>query len=240
MVSFSEFKKIVLDGYRTQGVFPMARDEQDYGVSLVAPTAYRSLLPIADLHIPRRLRKTLRNCPFQISVNEAFFDVIHHCAATRGPNRTGSWISDPIIDLFVDFHHDGLAHSIEIWGTDDQLVGGVYGLALGTLFCGESMFSHTRDASKIALVHLAARLHRAGFERFDAQFVNPHLNQFGQYTIPQDEFVRDLPLFVMKHADITLADDAFANDPKALLQWYCEQQHQRLHHAPPISHGHDP
>ncbi|MBU0799488.1 MAG: leucyl/phenylalanyl-tRNA--protein transferase [Alphaproteobacteria bacterium] len=179
------------------GLFPMADGADDPDFYWIDPPL-RGQLSIDHLHIPHRLRRTIRQAPFTITTDTAFAAVIDHCAAAR-PQRPSTWINRPIRDLFVALHHQGYAHSVECWrGT--ELIGGIYGLALGSAFFGESMFSTTRDASKVALVHLTARLWHGGFTLFDTQFVNPHLEQFGVYEIPQDEYKARLHTALTKPA----------------------------------------
>jgi len=177
---------IILDAYR-EGIFPMAESAEDEGFAFYRPQM-RALLPIAELHIPARLLKTIRRRKFTVTMNRAFPDVIDACAAVRSAKRDNTWINQPIRDIFVMLHERGHAHSIECWNADGSLAGGLYGLAIGAVFCGESMFSNTRDASKIALVHLCALLHASDFTLLDSQFMNPHLLQFGAYEMSQDEY----------------------------------------------------
>lgn len=172
----------VLNLYR-EGKFLMAENRDSSEVYVYDPHM-RGQIPIADLHVSKKLKKTILKAPYRVSINENFVGVIDGCA-----NRSETWINDTIRNIFIYFHGAGLAHSIECWDGDD-LVGGLYGLALGGLFCGESMFSTKTDASKIALVHLCARLHHAGFTVLDSQFTTPHLEQFGAYEIPRDEYLK--------------------------------------------------
>lgn len=163
----------------------------------------RGLLPIADLHIPRRLAKTLRQHPFRITVDEAFETVINACAKTHpGTKRHNTWINEGIRDAFIALHEQGHAHSVECW-RGKAFVGGIYGLKIGSVFCGESMVSLLTDASKIALVHLCARLWRGGFTLLDAQFSNPHLEQFGLYEIPQGQYEKMIRMDMNKPASWT-------------------------------------
>jgi len=188
---------LLLKAY-SMGVFPMAPSSNSPYIDWVCPKM-RGLLPIAGLHIPRRLKKTLRAAPYEMRINTAFEDVMRACADTN-PKRPDSWINEPIINAFCGLHERGFAHSVECW-KDGALVGGLYGLALGSIFCGESMFSAARDASKIALVHLAARLWAGGFTILDTQFTNPHLEQFGAYEIPQEEYVQKMASALLDRAD---------------------------------------
>lgn len=169
------------------GFFPMAKSRDDDAFDIVAPHI-RALLPIRHLHVPKRLRRKVLHFPFRVSVDTAFGDVIAACADAR----PDTWINNHIISLFIQLHEMGKAHSIECFSQEGKLVGGLYGIELGGTFCGESMFSTETDASKIALVHLAARLDKAGFSQLDSQFRNPHLDQFGLYERPQDDYVHEM------------------------------------------------
>jgi leucyl/phenylalanyl-tRNA--protein transferase len=168
-----------------RGVFPMADAREDSRVFLIDPER-RGVIPLQDLHIPRRLARTVRGDPFEIRVDTAFADVVLACAAS-GRGRTETWINRPIERLYAVLHAQGYAHSVECW-QEDRLVGGLYGVALHGAFFGESMFSRARDASKVALVHLVARLLAGGFRLLDAQFMTEHLAQFGTEEIGRVEY----------------------------------------------------
>lgn len=166
----------------------MARSRTDPRLYWIDPEQ-RGILPLDGFHVPRSLQKTLRRAPFHIRVDTAFAEVMAACAESKA-GRTETWINDEIIRLFVELHRLGLAHSVESW-RDGRLVGGLYGLALGSAFFGESMFSRETDASKVALVDLVARLRRAGFVLLDTQFITDHLSRFGAVEIPRERY-RDL------------------------------------------------
>lgn len=169
------------------GVFPMARSQSDPTVYWIDPED-RGVLPLnEDFHISRSLRKTLRSRHFRVTCNNAFNEVIEGCAATT-PNRPDTWINKEIAVLFHELHEMGLAHSIETWNTEGTLVGGLYGLALGGAFFGESMFSRMTDASKVALCHLVGRLRLGGFTLLDTQFITGHLSRFGAQEIPKADY----------------------------------------------------
>jgi leucyl/phenylalanyl-tRNA--protein transferase len=172
-----------------QGVFPMGEARDDPRVFLVEPDL-RGVIPLDCFHIPGRLRRTLRREPFEVRVNTAFAQVLDACAAPA-PGREDTWINAPIRGLYLQLHAMGRAHSIECW-RDDELVGGLYGVTSGGAFFGESMFSRATDASKIALVHLVARLRLGGWRLLDAQFRTPHLDQFGLIEIPQSAYLKAL------------------------------------------------
>jgi len=152
----------------------------------------RGVLPI-DLHVPKRLRKTVRRAPYKITFNRDFRAVINKCANVRPE----TWINDEIKNVFIALHHAGFAHSVEAW-QEDECVGGTYGLAIGGAFFGESMFSTATDASKICLVHLAAHLKRQEFDLFDTQFINDHLKQFGVYEMPRETYLAQLTKAILK------------------------------------------
>lgn len=210
----------VLLSYR-HGLFPMAEARDDPDFFWVDPEL-RGQLPILDLHIPKRLERTVRTSPYRITINTAFEHVIDLCAeSARGREET--WINRPIRNAFVELHRLGQAHSVEVWDEGQQLIGGLYGLALGQIFCGESMFSRARDASKIALVHLCARLYAGGFKVLDTQFVNDHLTQFGVYEVTGDGY-RDL---LSRYMDGTADFIQAGRSAPDLLQAYLQARHQR-------------
>ncbi len=167
------------------GLFPMAEHRDDQTLYWVDPEK-RGILPLNDFHIPRRLRRTVRQGNFKVRCNSAFSEVIRACAAPS-KSRYESWINDEIIGLYTTLNERGHAHSVEVW-LDQRLVGGLYGVALGAAFFGESMFSTVRDASKIALVHLVARLKKGEFGLLDTQFITNHLSQFGAVEMPRSGF----------------------------------------------------
>lgn len=172
-----------------QGVFPMGEARDDPLVFLVEPDQ-RGVIPLDGFHIPTRLRRTIRREPFEVRTNTAFSGVLDACAAPA-PGREDTWINGPIRNLYLQLHAMGRAHSLECWD-GDRLVGGLYGVSLGAAFFGESMFSRETDASKIALVHLVARLRVGGWRLLDAQFRTPHLDQFGLIETPQSDYLKVL------------------------------------------------
>ena len=167
------------------GVFPMAERRDSPDVVWIEPDV-RGILPLDHFHIPRSLNKTLRKHPFEITVDRAFEAVMQGCAEAA-PGRENTWINDIILRLYGELHGMGHAHSVECW-RDGQLVGGLYGVQIGAAFFGESMFSRMTDASKVALVHLVARLVAGGYALLDAQFITSHLSQFGAREIPRAEY----------------------------------------------------
>jgi leucyl/phenylalanyl-tRNA--protein transferase len=147
----------------------------------------RAVLRPAQLHVPQRLRRTLRRRGFAVTLDTAFREVVEACAAAPRPGQDGTWITPPMVDAYTELHRLGLAHSAEAW-RDGRLVGGVYGPSLGGAFFGESMFHRERDASKVALVALVWQLDAWGFSLFDAQLPTPHLCRFGVEPWPRARF----------------------------------------------------
>lgn len=168
-----------------RGVFPMAESREDEGFFIVDPE-WRCIFPLDKFHVPRRLARTIRSDRFSFTINRDFAGVLDGCAAP-GPDREDTWINPDIRKLYLEMHARGLAHSFEA-RLGGELAGGLYGVAIGGAFFGESMFSVATDASKAALVHLVARLRFGGFKLLDAQFVTPHLEQFGAQTLPRRIF----------------------------------------------------
>lgn len=168
-----------------RGVFPMAESREDDGFFIVDPE-WRCVFPLDRFHVPKRLARTLRSGRFSFTIDRDFAAVIDACAQP-GAGREDTWINADIRALYTALAAKGVAHSVEARIGGD-LVGGLYGVALGGAFFGESMFSRATDASKAALVHLAARLRHGGFKLLDAQFITPHLEQFGAQTLPRRIF----------------------------------------------------
>jgi leucyl/phenylalanyl-tRNA--protein transferase len=192
----------LLDCYR-RGVFPMADSRDDPRLFLVDPDK-RGVLPLDRFHLPRKLRKVVEADRFTVRIDTAFSRVMDMCAEPM-PGRTNTWINAPIHNLYGALHRMGYAHSVECW-EGDELVGGVYGVHLHAAFFGESMFSRRTDASKVALVHLVARLIKGGFRLLDTQFITTHLKQFGAEEIDREEFHRRLEHALAADADFTGAD----------------------------------
>ena len=175
---------LVLKAYAT-GIFPMSDGRDEPEMFWVDPET-RGILPLDGFHLSRRLRRTVRRDLFTIRIDSAFEQVMNACAAPA-TGRWTTWINHEIQDLFTTLHQRGFAHSVEAWA-GDELVGGLYGIALGAAFFGESMFSRRTDASKVALVHLVARLRLAGFVLLDTQFITDHLRQFGAIEIARADY----------------------------------------------------
>ncbi|MDA0821577.1 MAG: leucyl/phenylalanyl-tRNA--protein transferase [Proteobacteria bacterium] len=172
----------ILEAYK-QGIFPWFSDGQP--ILWWAPDP-RSIMRPDEMKISRSLRKTLKREPFVVTFDKAFGKVIRGCAAPRG-DLAGTWITQSMINAYEALHRHGYAHSIECWLAED-LVGGLYGVALGQVFFGESMFSRVTDSSKVAMVHLLARLNEWGYQLIDCQVHNPHLVSLGAKTISRDVF----------------------------------------------------
>ena len=180
------------------GVFPMAESRHDKELYWIDPKQ-RGVLPLDRFHVPHSVRKAARRRKFEIRVDTAFGEVMEGCAES-GPRRPDSWINDEILRLYTALHEAGHAHSVEAW-QDNRLVGGLYGVTLGAAFFGESMFSRESDASKVALLHLVARLKCGGFELLDTQFVTKHLARFGVIEIPRQRYQEMLQRAISKQAE---------------------------------------
>jgi leucyl/phenylalanyl-tRNA---protein transferase len=175
---------LLLRAYRL-GMFPMAESRAARALHWLDPEN-RGILPLHEFHIPRSLMKTLRSHKFEVTADADFPATIAACAAAR-ENRPDTWINPELERLFVELHHLGFAHSVETWA-DGELVGGLYGACMGGAFFGESMFSTQTDASKVALVHLVARLRLGGYALLDTQFITAHLSHFGAREVPRAEY----------------------------------------------------
>lgn len=167
------------------GIFPMAESADDPSLFWVEPEM-RGVIPLNGFRIASRLARTVRSDAFTVTVDRAFKAVIAGCAAPQA-GRNDTWINTRIRDLYIGLHEIGHAHSVEVW-QDDDLAGGLYGVSLGRAFFGESMFHRARDASKVGLVHLVARLIAGGFELLDTQYVTEHLRSFGAVEIPRGRY----------------------------------------------------
>lgn len=188
--------EILLEAY-AQGLFPMARGVNSPYIDWYCPQN-RGQLSISRLHIPKKLGRMVKKmeisgAPYEIRVNTEFKAVIKNCAVTNEDHhmRAETWINEDIIKVFCKLHEMGHAHSVECW-QDGQLTGGLYGMSIGGLFCGESMFSTAPNTSKVALVHLAARLWKQGYSVLDTQFTNDHLLQFGVFEVPYESYLEQL------------------------------------------------
>ncbi|MBD2746761.1 leucyl/phenylalanyl-tRNA--protein transferase [Microvirga sp. BT688] len=172
---------ILLKAYAA-GIFPMAEDADDPSLFWVEPRE-RGIIPLDDFHVSKRLARTVRSDMFEVRVDQNFDAVIAGCAAPAA-DREKTWISRRIRELYGELFNAGYCHTVEVY-QEGRLVGGLYGVRLNGAFFGESMFHTERDASKVALVHLVARLRRGGFSLLDTQFVTSHLAQFGATEVPR-------------------------------------------------------
>jgi leucyl/phenylalanyl-tRNA--protein transferase len=188
MTPFRLTPDILLEAYAA-GIFPMAEAADDPELFWVDPTR-RGVIPLDAFHVPRRLGRLLRRGSFAVRCDTSFEAVIRACAEASD-SRPTTWINDEIVRLYSALFARGFAHSIECWH-DGEIVGGLYGISLGAAFFGESMFSRVNDASKIALVHLVARLRLGGYRLLDTQFVTPHLAQFGAIEVTRARYHRML------------------------------------------------
>ena len=193
--------EILLRAY-SAGLFPMAESAEDTDVYWVQPKV-RGIIPLEAFHISRSLARTMRRKPFVIRVDTAFDRVMELCAESTD-DRPTTWINPLILTLYKELHRMGYTHSVEAW-EGDELVGGLYGVSLGSAFFGESMFSRRRDASKICLVHLVERLRERGFTLLDTQFTTEHLKTFGAIDISRKDYEKLLEK-AMQSDDLDFGD----------------------------------
>ncbi len=177
----------LLNAY-AQGIFPWYSEGQP--ILWWSPNPRLVLLP-NELHIPKSLRKTIKKTPYRITLDTAFAQVIEHCSTTPRDGQDGTWITDEMKQAYIQLHKQGYAHSVEAW-QGEQLVGGLYGVALGKAFFGESMFALRPDASKIAFVYLVRQLQQWGYQLIDCQVYTAHLARFGALEVPRANFVQHL------------------------------------------------
>jgi len=189
--------QVLLKAY-TCGIFPMAESADDPALYWIEPQQ-RGVLMLDEMHVPRRLAKSIRQGVYDVRIDSDFEGVITGCAASR-PGRRTTWINPKIRSLYGELFQMGYCHTVETWRAG-ELVGGLYGVALNGAFFGESMFSTHRDASKTALVHLVARLRVGGFKLLDAQFMTAHLARFGAVEISRAEYARRLAAALAAPAD---------------------------------------
>ena len=189
------------------GIFIMAEKRDDKNIFFLNPPK-RALLPIKNFHCPKSLLRFSKKKPFEVTINKSFKEVVTFCAIT---NRTETWINKLIERKFLQLHNKGYAHSIECWDKN-ELVGGIYGLALGGCFFAESMFSKTSNAGKFALLNLVSRLHMLRYTLLDVQFVNDHLKQFGVFEISRSAFKNKLKNSLKKNINFQSLG-VFEEDP---------------------------
>lgn len=199
---------LLLHAYAS-GIFPMAESRDDPEIFWVDPH-HRGLIPLDDFHISRSLARTIRRGEFAITVNRDFAGVLDGCA-----DRDETWINATICELYRELHARGDAHSLEVWHRG-ALAGGVYGVALGGAFFGESMFSRRRDASKVALAYLVDRLRQGGFVLFDVQFLTAHLASLGAIEVERKDYHAMLARALERRGDFDGAGPL--PDPQTLLQ----------------------
>ena len=191
--------EVLLKAYAC-GIFPMAESAEDPALYWIEPEK-RGIIPLDTFHIPARLARTVRSERFSIAVNRDFQGVLDGCAEPA-PGRTRTWINTRIRSLYCKLYDIGHCHSVEAY-ENGELAGGLYGVCLGRAFFGESMFHRARDASKVALVHLVARLKASGFALLDTQFVTSHLTTFGAIEVPQRHYHKLLEAALVGEADFT-------------------------------------
>lgn len=189
--------QVLLKAYAC-GLFPMAESADDPGLFWLEPE-HRGLLPLDSVHIPRRLKRTVRNDVFEIRVSTDFQGVIDGCSAPM-PGRRKTWINREIRRLYGELFEMGYCHTVEAW-QDGELAGGLYGVSLNGAFFGESMFTVKTDASKVCLVHLAARLIAGGYTLLDTQFVTDHLSKFGTVEVSREAYNAQLSEALQKETD---------------------------------------
>ena len=209
---------ILLRAYAA-GIFPMAESAADNALYWVEPEE-RGLIPLDGLRVSRSLRRSVRRRLFEIRIDTDFAAVIDACAQAT-PDRKSTWINGRIRSLYGQLHRMGFCHSVECW-REGKLVGGLYGVRIGAAFFGESMFSRASDASKVALVHLVARLNAGKFMLLDAQFVNPHLARLGARAVPKSAYMKLLEPALEAEAEFFAfgGDD----DPDQVLALACPGQ----------------
>ncbi|MTI17284.1 leucyl/phenylalanyl-tRNA--protein transferase [Rhodobacteraceae bacterium RKSG542] len=206
--------QVLLKAYAC-GVFPMAESADDPTIFWLEPE-HRGNLPLDSFYIPKRLRRTVRSDRFEIRVSTDFQAVIESCAAPT-PDREETWINGPIKELYGALFYKGYCQTIEVY-KEGNLVGGLYGVNLGSAFFGETMFSRERDASKVALVHLVARLIKGGFTLLDTQFLTDHLAQFGVIEIDRDIYMEKLEAALQIPANFfALQDDVSGAEALAII-----------------------
>ncbi len=205
--------QILLRAYAA-GIFPMAESAEDNALYWVEPDE-RGIIPLDGLRISRSLRKSVRRKLFKVKIDHDFSAVIAECAASA-PGRNSTWINSRIRALYTQLHRMGCCHSVECW-REGQLVGGLYGVRIGAVFFGESMFSRVTDASKVALVHLVARLNFGGFKLLDAQFLNPHLERLGAIQMPRARYHQVMEPLLERDADFFAFDKD--DEPETVLAW---------------------
>lgn len=193
---------LILRAYQA-GIFPMSESAEDTSIFWVSPEM-RGIIELDGFKISKSLRKTLKTNPFAVHIDRDFQATIHGCA-TAGAERDTTWINATIVELYGELFDMGYCHTVEVY-EDDDLVGGLYGLAIGSAFFGESMFHRRTDASKIAMAHLVERLKAGGFTLLDTQFLTPHLASLGGTEIPREDYEQRLAAALARKADFYALD----------------------------------
>jgi leucyl/phenylalanyl-tRNA---protein transferase len=207
--------EVLLKAYAC-GIFPMAESAEDPALYWIEPEK-RGIIPIERFHLPSRLARTVRSDCYTVTLNRDFDRVIDGCAEAL-PNRPRTWINTRIRTLYRKLHDRRHCHSIEAYD-GDRLVGGLYGVTLGRAFFGESMFHRSRDASKVALVHLVARLRAGGFRLLDTQFVTDHLKTFGAVELPRRQYHKLLEAALVGEGDFMALGKQPLSGAQALAQF---------------------
>lgn len=212
--------QVLLKAY-TAGIFPMAESASDSALYWVEPEV-RGIIPLDRFHVSRSLARRIRSRQFSVTVDTDFDGVIRACSGQAGSvgeqavvERPSTWINARISALYNQLHAMGCCHSVECRDSEGALAGGLYGVRIGAVFFGESMFSAKRDASKVAMVHLVARLKAGGFRLLDTQFVTDHLKTFGCEEVQRDDYRKLLDDALLAHADFTVFGDD--DNPEAVL-----------------------
>jgi len=206
--------EVLLKAYAC-GIFPMAESAEDPSLHWIEPDL-RGIIPLDRFYVSSRLARTVRSDLFKITINRDFDGVIDGCAEPQ-PGRQRTWINERIRALYRKLHERRHCHSMEVY-LDGELVGGLYGVALGRAFFGESMFHRSRDASKVALVHLVARLRAGGFALLDTQFVTDHLKSFGAIEVPRRQYHKLLESALSGEGDFAALDKRGASGAQVLAQ----------------------
>ena len=206
--------ELLLQAYHT-GIFPMSDGRNDKDFYWVRPKV-RGVFDFKTFHIPRRLIRFLKNTSFTVKFNTDFSKIIKACADVNNSRRKETWINHIIENAYISLHDMGYAHSVGLYDADDVLCGGLYGVAVSGVFCGESMFSYQTNASKMTLICLMGHLYRQGYELVDAQFYNTHLEQFGLQLISQDSYEKNLKQLLEKNISFIPENNVWINDPKIL------------------------
>lgn len=219
--------EVLLKAYAC-GIFPMAESAEDPALYWIEPER-RGIVPLAGFHVPGRLARTVRSERFHVVCDQDFDAVIDGCAEPK-PGRSRTWINTRIRALYRGLFDRGHCHTVEVYD-GSGLVGGLYGVSLGGAFFGESMFHHARDASKVALVHLVARLRAGGFTLLDTQFVTDHLKTFGAVEVSRRHYHKLLEAAIGADGDFAVVPVAVPIAGSEALQWACSDAAPRLRHS---------